>query len=100
GIAEAAWSTRHFTFWEIPDPSTFSDTPGVAVEAGYGSLRVLIGEEVSIRPGESVLLKYHWDRGMSVTPPSRIFPQKVLDDPVPFVGLEPNGASSIQITVR
>jgi hypothetical protein len=100
GVAEALWCSRHFALWEIKDPSTFSDTPGVAVESGYGVIQVTIDEEVSIPSGGSMLLKYHWDRALSVDPPAVISPHQVVDDPIPFIRLEPNGAKEILISVK
>lgn len=100
GIADEIWSSRHFTLWSVPSPSSFTDTPGVSVESRYGVLQVRIHKGSALRPGSEILLKYHWDRGMSVEPPARIYPRIVLDDPVPFTVVEPNGASTVQIIVR
>jgi len=43
------------------------------------------------------LLRYHWDKGLKVRPPSTITPIRLLEDPVPFMLVEPNGATSILI---
>lgn len=100
GVAREIWSSRNFTLWEVHDRSTFTDRAGVRVEASYGRLRVVIDPVARLEEDGSVLLKYHWDRGMRVKPPARIYPNPVLDDPVPFVRLEPRGASEVEIKVR
>jgi hypothetical protein len=99
GIGREVWTSRHFAFFEVVDPSTFTDPPGMRVEAGYGRIFVETGGTEPV-PGGYAVLKYHWDRGMSVDPPARISPVQVLDDPVPFVRLEPYGAATIQITIK
>ena len=69
----------------------------IAVRAAYDSITV------AIRPGEGgevpgrILLRYHWDRGLRVDPPARISPIMQLDDPVPFILLEPGGSTDIRI---
>jgi hypothetical protein len=35
--------------------------------------------------GSEVVLKYHWIDGLAATPPARIVPIKLLDDPIPFI---------------
>ncbi|MBI4528277.1 MAG: hypothetical protein HY695_31165 [Deltaproteobacteria bacterium] len=46
------------------------------------SLNVIRGS--SIR-GKEIILKYHWTDGLVSNPPLRIAPEKVLDDPIPFI---------------
>jgi hypothetical protein len=48
-------------------------------------------------PPQRILLKYHWDRGLKATPPARISPERRLDDPVPFILLEPRGERDVAI---
>jgi hypothetical protein len=47
-----------------------------------------------------VLLPYHWDRGLHVEPPVMMSKEQRMDDPVPFIVLEPNGVSEILIEFR
>lgn len=35
--------------------------------------------------GDEVILKYHWAEGLVSNPPATILPEKVLDDPIPFI---------------
>ena len=69
----------------------------IAVRTAYDTITV------AIRPGEGgeipgrILLRYHWDRGLRVDPPARISPMMQLDDPVPFILLEPGGSTDITI---
>jgi hypothetical protein len=92
------WRSGAFSLWEIAPPAgaSFASEPGVEVRASYGRI------DVTIAPGDTpppirVLLKYHWDRGLRVAPPARISPVMRLDDPVPFILLEPGGESEIRI---
>jgi hypothetical protein len=49
------------------------------VEAGLNRIRCSNVE------GDEVVLKYHWTEGLAVNPPAKIEPQKILDDPIPFI---------------
>jgi hypothetical protein len=48
-------------------------------------------------PPVRVVLKYHWDRGLTAEPPAKIFPVRHGDDPVPFIGLDPHGMREVTI---
>ncbi len=96
-----AWSSGPFTLWETDAGApfagaSFASEPGVDVRSSYGRLDVTI-EAGGAPPPLRVLLKYHWDRGLRVAPPARISPMMRLDDPVPFILLEPGGESEIRI---
>ena len=51
------------------------------VDAGWNRL------ELSELAGDEVVLKYHWVLGLSASPPVKIEPVKILDDPIPFIKL-------------
>jgi hypothetical protein len=51
------------------------------VDAGWNRL------ELSDLAGDEVVLKYHWVQGLSASPPVKIEPVKILDDPIPFIKL-------------
>jgi hypothetical protein len=107
------WSSGAFTLREVELPAAFASDPeetevpigaeragapriaGIAVRASYGLIHVTIAPEQS--PPERILLKYHWDKGLHVASPARISPAARLDDPVPFIVLEPNGEFDIRI---
>ena len=94
----ALWSSKQFRLWEVPTGSTFASEPGVTVQASVDLIRVTITDGAAQPPPERMLLKYHWDRGLEVTAPARISKALRLDDPVPLILLEPNGARDIRIT--
>ena len=93
------WSSRHFALWEVVTESTFASEQGVTVQASYDLLHVTVPPG-AVEPSKGILLKYHWDRGLSVAPPARIEKATRLDDPVPLILLEPNGATDIRIRFR
>jgi hypothetical protein len=62
------------------------------VSASFDRIQVDTGEE-----WDSFVLLFHWDKGLKVRPPARISPVYVLDDPVPFIRVEPNGATQVLI---
>ncbi len=99
--AEGIWSSEHFSLYGVTTPSSgFSMERGVTVRSSYGALRVTIGRVAGQAPPARILLKYHWDRGLGVAPPARISPVMRMDDPVPFILLEPNGMTDVRITFR
>lgn len=92
------WSSRHFTLWAVSHASAPWEGRGVTVTADYDRIDVTV-KPVPGRPRlEKILLPYHWDRRLKVTPPARISGKMYLDDPVPFILLEPNGETDIRIT--
>jgi hypothetical protein len=94
--ARSVWSSKHFGLWEVSTGSTFASAPGVKVDASYDMIHVSIPAGAG-PPPKNVLLKFHWDRGLTLAPPARIEPEMRLDDPVPLILLEPNGATDIRI---
>lgn len=93
----AAWlrpvaQVGRYRIYENTDPTTpFLKGTGSA-RADYGVVRVS-----SASQGELVL-KYHWAPFLTTDPPQEIAPQKVLDDPVPFIRLPANSFSDFVVT--
>jgi hypothetical protein len=53
---------------------------------GTGAIRARPNRiEATDVAGSEVVLKYHWIEGLTATPPARIVPHKLLDDPIPFI---------------
>ena len=94
------WSSEHFSLWRVPGESTFTDVEGISVRATYNRIDVTISTPKDLPPPERIILKYHWDRALRVDPPARISQIMFLDDPVPFISLEPNGESMVHITYK
>jgi len=86
------WKSRRYALWRIERVATFTGGEADRVTSSFNSIKVdLAGER------ESFLLRYHWDDGLSVNPPAKVTPVRALEDPVPFMLVEPNGARSIRI---
>ncbi|NIM20768.1 MAG: hypothetical protein GTO51_11170 [Candidatus Latescibacteria bacterium] len=94
----SVWSSKHFVLWEVPGRSTFASEPGVSVRATYDTIHVAISADAGQPAPDSILIRYHWDRGLVASPPARISPVWRLRDPVPFILLEPEGEADIRIT--
>ena len=94
------WASKHFVLRELLHKSSFASERGVEVRASYGGLHVIITPEIGRTPPGKILLKYHWDQGLGVDRPARISRVTRLDDPVPFILLEPNGETDIRIVFR
>jgi hypothetical protein len=55
--------------------------------------------ELSELKGKEIVLKYHWIQGLSATPPARIVPLKISDDPIPFIKIiDPPAALTLRIS--
>jgi hypothetical protein len=94
---ERIWLLDHFNLWRTPGQPSFTDAPGVSVRAYYNRIDVTMPPENGAPPPERILLRYHWDRALEVEPPARISQIMILDDPVPFILLEPNGLREVRI---
>jgi len=94
------WTEGAFTLWEVEPAGGFATRPGVSVEATYDEIRVRLGAEGTATGEEPVLLKYHWDSRLEASAPALITPQAVPDDPVPFILLDPRGATDVRIVYR
>lgn len=95
-----SWRSGTLAIWDIPTASSFASEPGVVVRASVNEIEVLITRDSEEAVPAEILLKYHWDRGLEVAPPARISPRRQMDDPVPFILLEPNGEKDIRIRFR
>ena len=94
---DPVWRSRHFSLWELELAAGSMEERGISIRASYGLIEVTLSrDEESNLPGR-VLLPYHWDRGLHVDPPATISKEQRMDDPVPFIILEPNGVSKIRI---
>jgi hypothetical protein len=53
---------------------------------GSGKLKASLNRlELSELKGKEIVLKYHWTKGLSASPPASIVPVKIGDDPIPFI---------------
>ena len=67
---------------------------------GKGELRAsLNGIQGSNVSGAEVILKYHWTPGLVSNPPATILPEKILEDPIPFIKII-NPASEFTLQIR
>jgi hypothetical protein len=97
------WSQPPYAMWAVDDlytealsirpPTEGASTPG-APEVRSGMNRIEVSGD-----GRSAgyFIKYHWVPGLEVSGAARIRPVHRLDDPVPFIYIEPNGESNITI---
>jgi hypothetical protein len=67
--------------------------------AGEGKMTAEFNRlELSELKGKEVVLKYHWVEGLTASPPAKIEPVKMLDDPIPFIKLvAPPSSVSLRI---
>jgi hypothetical protein len=67
--------------------------------AGEGKMTAEFNRlELSELKGNEVVLKYHWVEGLTASPPAKIEPVKMLDDPIPFIKLvAPPSSVSLRI---
>jgi hypothetical protein len=99
--AKPLWASEPFALYGVAAPySGFAFEPGVMVRSSYDSLRVSVAVRAGLDPPKSLILKYHWDKGLRVSPPCRISPVKRLRDPVPFILLDLEGQREATITFR
>jgi hypothetical protein len=89
---EIIWRSRRYELWKIDEPPSFCAGVSARVSATFNRIEVELD-----RPVDSLTLAYHWIDGLSARPPARISPVRILDDPVPFIRVEANGATSILI---
>jgi hypothetical protein len=66
---------------------------------GEGKVKAsLNGLDLSDLKGKEIVLKYHWTEGLVASPPARIVPVKIYDDPIPFIKiLDPTAAFTLRI---
>jgi hypothetical protein len=94
---DPVWSSRHFSLWEVEPAGGSMEERGISIRSSYGRIEVILSRDEGGNLPVRVLLPYHWDRGLHVEPPAAISKEHRMDDPVPFIILEPNGVSEIRI---
>jgi hypothetical protein len=53
---------------------------------GEGRIKASLNRlDLSEIKGKEIVLKYHWTEGLAASPPARIVPIKISDDPIPFI---------------
>ena len=53
---------------------------------GDGKIKASLNRlDLSELKGKEIVLKYHWTKGLSASPPARIVPVMIGDDPIPFI---------------
>jgi hypothetical protein len=67
---------------------------------GEGKVKASLNRlDLSELKAKEVVLKYHWTKGLSASPPARIDPVKIYDDPIPFIKIiEPPAALTLRIS--
>ena len=93
------WSSRNFSLWDVEQVDGSLEERGISIRSSYGRIEVTLSE-IGGRLPRRVLLPYHWDPGLHVEPPTVLSREKRMDDPVPFIIIEPNGKSEIVIEYR
>lgn len=113
--ARVVWSSKRFTLREVLswNPEGFvapeggggsGSLSGISVEAGYD--RILVRGAIDDENGgpralpDTLILKYHWDKGLRAPSRVKISPVYLLDDPVPFILMETGGEREILVTFR
>jgi hypothetical protein len=66
---------------------------------GDGKIKASLNRlDLSELKGKEIILKYHWTKGLSASPPARIAPVKIGDDPIPFIKIiQPPAALTLRI---
>ena len=91
------WSSKHFALWEVEPVGGSLEERGISIRSSYDLIEVTLRRDEEGNLPRRVLLPYHWDPGLHVEPPAVISKEHRMDDPVPFIILEPNGVSDIRI---
>lgn len=94
---EAAWSQPPYALWRVGAEVAGSGQRGSAlrptVKAGINWIEITGNGDP-----DGYLIDYHWVPGLSASGSARIRPVHRLDDPVPFIFVEPNGEDVVTIT--
>jgi hypothetical protein len=66
---------------------------------GEGKVKASLNRlDLSELSGKEIVLKYHWTEGLAASPPARIVPVQISDDPIPFIKIiEPPPAFTLKI---
>jgi hypothetical protein len=101
--AEPAWSQPPYALWIVKDvigleyeglpEEVKPDTRNRVVEAAVNRL-VVQGDGAS----DGYFIEYHWVPWLSASGAARIRPRHRMDDPAPFIYVEPNGETNITIS--
>jgi hypothetical protein len=67
---------------------------------GEGRVKASLNRlDLSEIKGKEIVLKYHWTEGLVASPPARIVPVKIYDDPIPFIKIiDPPAALTLHIS--
>ncbi len=67
---------------------------------GEGKVKASLNRlDLSELKGKQIVLKYHWAKGLSASPPARIVPVKIYDDPIPFIKIiDPPAVLTLRIS--
>jgi hypothetical protein len=85
-------TSGRYSLWGVKGGFGPAFETAVRVSAAQNRITVTGGDHHS-----RVVLKYHWDRGLHVAGPAKIYPVTVGTDPVPFIGLDPHGVHEVNI---
>ncbi len=97
---DPVWRSRHFSLWEVEQAGRSLEERGISIRSSYGRIEVTLSRDEGGNLPRRVLLPYHWDGGLHVESPAVLSREQHMDDPVPFIILEPNGESDILIEFR
>ena len=66
---------------------------------GDGKIKASLNRlDLSELKGKEIVLKYHWTKGLSASPPAKIVPVMIGDDPIPFIKIiEPPARLTLRI---
>jgi hypothetical protein len=92
GDWRSVWQSGRYTLWQSRRTGSFVEGGNASVDSGYNVIAVRLRDTADV-----LVLKYHWDERLRVTPPARISPVHRMDDPIPFIRLEPGGMTEIFI---
>jgi hypothetical protein len=91
-LVDVTWQSRRYTLWRVNREAAYTDVDGPEVTAGIDRIEI-----TGTGAAPSFVLKYHWDKQLSVTPPATMTAEFLIDDPVPFIRIAPNGADRVFI---
>jgi len=99
GMLEQTWTDGQYVLWKVPYVCSSAiiknDGARVDVEARLDEIHVLVHGVLN-----EFILKYHWVDALNAAGRAEIYPVGVGSDPVPFIGIKPNGMKNISITYK
>jgi hypothetical protein len=88
------WTRGSYALWRLGTPPAEPGTTGTPrVVSALNRLMVRGAPDSS-----GYFIPYHWVPGLEASGRARIRPARRLDDPVPFIYLEPNGEGVVTVT--